>query len=277
MQEINKAKFEKDGAVLIENVLNQDEIEVLRKVAYETIKKDEEKDSFFLHRHAKNHLGCLTDIPEFKKLILDDRVIKIAETLLGGTPVFFGDSIMEIGIGNRGFHKDTANRTDPNHPDWTEDYPIIRIAFYLEDHSKHSGGLKVRLGSHSTPKTNVGKAVILPTKAGDAAAFSLRTSHAGNAVRLKIAPELSLDNRIEKRVPSFLKLPEEKERVSIFLTYGLKSGALDRFLEFMFNHRIYKQRIDSSNYPQELQNEINSKIEFLDIKEAYSNYLIKQQ
>ncbi|MFT6166785.1 MAG: hypothetical protein ACJASF_001478, partial [Vicingaceae bacterium] len=194
MQEINKAKFDTDGFTLIKNVLTKEEVQKLRDASYKLIKEDEKNGSYIIHRFAKNHIGCLTAIPEFRQLILDDRIIEIATKLLGEKPTFFGDCIMEIGIGNRGFHKDTANRTDQNHPDWTEEYPIIRIAFYLEDHSMHSGGLKVRVGSQNTVKTYEGKAIILPTQAGDAAAFCLRTSHAGNAVRLKFAPNLSIHN-----------------------------------------------------------------------------------
>tara|TARA_B110000046_G_scaffold28052_1_gene28852 strand:- start:170659 stop:171483 length:825 start_codon:yes stop_codon:yes gene_type:complete len=272
MAEINKAKFDADGYTLIKNVLTKEEVQKLRDASYKLIKEDEKNGNYIIHRFAKNHIGCLTAIPEFRSLILDDRVIEIATKLLGEKPTFFGDCIMEIGIGNRGFHKDTANRNDQNHPDWTEEYPVIRIAFYLEDHSSHSGGLKVRVGSQNTVKTNEGKAIILPTQTGDAAAFCLRTSHAGNAVRLKFAPNLSLHNSLEKRIPKFLKVPEEKERISIFLTYGLKSGALNRYMEYMFNHGVYKKRILNSNYSNDLKEEITSKVNFIDITESFQEY-----
>ena len=100
-----------------------------------------------------------------------------------------------------------------------------------------------------------------------AVVFSLKTSHAGNAVRLKLFPNLSLHNSLEKRIPKFLMIPEEKERVSIFLTYALKSDALDRYMNFMFKHKVYQKRIELSEYPDELVEEIKSKIDFLNIKE----------
>lgn len=266
--EINKEKFDRDGFLLLKNILTPEEVKLLRRTAYETVEEDEKKGTLFMHRFAKNHLGCLSNIPVFKELILKDKIVEIAEKILGDRPVFFGDSIFEIGIGSRGFHKDTSERKDQDHPDWTEPYPIIRIAFYLEDHDKYSGGLKVRVGSNNTVKTNEGKAVIVPSKAGDAVVFSLRTSHAGNAVRLKMAQNLSLHNSLEKRVPKFLRLPEQKERVSIFLTYGLKSGALDRYMNFMNNHKIYKRRIEESEYPEELIKEIKNKVDFINMKKA---------
>lgn len=270
---INKEILERDGFLLVKNVLTTSEVDELRKEAYATIERDKQNGTMFLHRFAKNHLGCLTNIPKFKNLVLHDKVLGMMTQVLGERPLFFGDAIFEIGIGNRGFHKDTSERKDENHPDWSDpNYPIYRVAFYLEDHKQHSGGLKVRVGSNKTVKTNVGKPVIIPSESGDAVIFSLKTSHAGNAVRLKIAPELSLHNSIEKRVPSFLKVPEEKERVSFFLTYGLPSGALDRYLNFMFNHSIYKQRIEASEYPDELVQEIKSKVNFLNVKDAYAKW-----
>ncbi|MFK8038656.1 MAG: phytanoyl-CoA dioxygenase family protein [Crocinitomicaceae bacterium] len=265
---IDKEKFDRDGFLLLKNVLSTDEVKLLREVAYKTVKEDEKKGTLFMHRFAKNHLGCLSNIPEFKSLIINDKIINIAEKVLGKKPVFFGDSIFEIGIGSRGFHKDTSERKKQNHPDWTEDYPIIRIAFYLEDHDNYSGGLKVRIGSNKTVKTNVGKPYIIPSNAGDAIVFSLRTSHAGNAVRLKLAPSLSLHNSLEKRIPDFLKLPEEKERISIFLTYGLKSSALDRYMNFMRNHPVYQKRIEKSEYPESLINELETKIDFINMKQG---------
>jgi len=265
-----KEQFERDGFLLVKNVLKPEEVDALRKICYDTIESDKKTGTMFMHRFASNHLGDLVNIPKTKSLILDDRVVGMAEKILGDRVTYFGDSIFEIGIGSRGFHKDTSNREDQNHPDWTEDYPVIRIAFYLQDHTKHSGGLKVRQGSHNTVKTNKGKAMFVETEPGDAVIFCLRTSHAGNGVRLKFMPNTSISHILEKRVPSFLKLPELDERVSIFLTYGLKSGALDRYMDFMRNHKIYQQRIEHSEYPDELVEEIKTKVDFINMKEPVS-------
>jgi ectoine hydroxylase-related dioxygenase (phytanoyl-CoA dioxygenase family) len=262
---VDVKSFQEDGFLHLKNVLDEDEVALLRQTAYDTIAQDKESGTMFYHRFARNHLGCLTAIEPFKRLILDDRMVHIAEQLLGGRPCFFGDSIFEIGIGSRGFHKDTSNRVDPNHPDWTEAYPIVRLALYLQDHREYSGGLKVRKGSHRTVKTNVGEPVLIPSEAGDVVAFSLRTSHAGNAVRLKMAPELSLDHRLEKRIPAFLRRPEDSERVSFFLTYGLPSPALDRFIDFMRGHKVYRERIAHSSYSPELIREIEEKVDFIDL------------
>ena len=124
-----------------------------------------------------------------------------------------------------------------------------------------------RRESHNTIRTEVGEPVIVPSQAGDAVIWYLRTSHAGNAVRLRMAPNKSLHHRIEKRIPGFLKVSEEKERVSIFLSYARKGTALDRFITFMNGHEVYQKRIAQSEYPDELVREIESKLDFINIKE----------
>jgi hypothetical protein len=67
-------------------------------------------------------------------------------------------------------------------------------------------------------------------------------------------------------------VPEEKERISIFLTYGLKSGALDRFMGYMYNHSVYQKRIHNTNYSTVIKDEISSKVNFIDITKSYKAY-----
>ena len=69
-------------------------------------------------------------------------------------------------------------------PDWSEDYKMIRIGVYLQDHDKFSGGVKLEEGSHKLP-FNKGKRVLADTKAGDVVVWDLRTYHSGNSVKIK--------------------------------------------------------------------------------------------
>ena len=70
--QVNIDEFNKNGFSLIKNVLSPGEIEILRSEAYRTIEDDKKKGTFIKHRDATNHIGCLTNIEPFKKLILDD-------------------------------------------------------------------------------------------------------------------------------------------------------------------------------------------------------------
>ena len=53
---------------------------------------------------------------------------------------FHGDGVQ------RGFHKDNADRVDPNAPDWNGRYTVLRFGIYLQDHYRHTGGLTCGTG-----------------------------------------------------------------------------------------------------------------------------------
>lgn len=265
--QVDKDFLKENGYVMVKNVFTMAEVTQFREIAYRLIEEDLEKGTYFLHRVAKNHIGCLTNDQETKGIVLNDKIVNIAREILGDKPVFFGDAILEIGIGSRGWHKDVSYTNDENHEDWqTDNYPIYRIGLYLQDHKDYSGGLKVKEKTHNTLSTKPGKPIILGNQPGDLVIFNLRTTHAGNAVRLKAFPYLSLHNSLEKRIPAFLRKPEEKERVSFFLTFGLKSPQLERYINFMQNHKVYKKRIEASSYPDSLVKEIEQKVDFINLK-----------
>ncbi len=270
---VDKKNLDEEGYVMVKNVFTEEEVEKFREVAYKVIAEDKKTGNYIIHRFAWNHIGCLTNNEETFDIVLNDKIVQIATQILGEKPVFFGDGILEIGIGNRGFHKDVSYTRDPEHEDWKmKNYPIFRMGVYLQDHKKHSGGLKVRAKSQNATDFKTGKAKILGNEAGDIVIFNLRTTHAGNAVRLKLFPEVSLHTSLEKRVPKFLRVPEEKERVSFFLTFGLRSPQLDRFINYMQNHKVYKTRIEKATYPEELISKIEEKVDFINLKTYKPQY-----
>src|SRR3954462_4462530 len=95
--------------------------------------------------------GDILSKDELRYTVLDDRILHLVKTVLGGNPVYWGDSNYHFGVGFRGFHRDNVDRTDMTAPDWDGDYPIVRLAIYLQDHKNYSGGLKIRVGSHVNP------------------------------------------------------------------------------------------------------------------------------
>src|SRR5947209_3238764 len=116
--------YRENGYALIRDVFSRDEIEELRKNVFA----------------SADHKGDLMSNPLLRKVVLDDRVLSIARKILGGTPVYFTDSTCMLGDKSHGYHKDNADREDPNAPDWQSNYTIIRFGLYLQDHSRHSGG-----------------------------------------------------------------------------------------------------------------------------------------
>ena len=164
-----------------------------------------------------------------RKYMLDDRILHLVKSVLGADPVYFGDSNYHLGTGFRGFHRDNVDRTDMTAPDWDGDYPIVRLAIYMQDHKNYSGGLKIRVGTH---KNAWGKPVFIDSEEGDVVIWNLRTMHSGNAVRIRFFRNLSINKaRREGMIPRFLIKDQQKERATLFMTFGLKSRHLDRYIE----------------------------------------------
>jgi hypothetical protein len=230
---IDKEKFEKDGYLLVPSVFSSDEINQFRALAYEQYEIDKNKNLTFSLPHlptqAKYNRGDLLSKEKLHSILLDDRIVQIARTILGTNDiVYFGDSTYQIGTGIRGFHRDNIDRTDLTGPDWQGEYTLIRIGIYLQNHKEYSGGVKVKVGSH---KNADGKAILVGNETGDVALWSLKTLHSGNAVRLKLFSEFSINHsKIERFVPNFFKKDQQLERISLFMTYAVKSSHLDRYI-----------------------------------------------
>lgn len=230
---IDKKKFDEDGYVLVPKVFSASEIEQFRKLAYEQYEIDKSKKLDFqltnLPTKAKYNKGDLLSKEKLHPILLDDRILTIAKKILGSDDlIYFGDSSYQIGTGLRGFHRDNIDRTDLNGPDWKGEYTLIRLGIYLQNHKDYSGGLKIKAGSH---KNKDGKAIFVGNEIGDVAVWSLKTLHSGNAVRLKVFNNFSINKAgREGMVPAFLKKDQEHERISLFMTFALKSSHLDRYI-----------------------------------------------
>lgn len=229
--EIDKEFFNTNGYCIVKNVFSLDEIKEFRDLAHETLELDklnkmvtkvttEIKDVYYPK-------GDLLNKP-LNKVLLSDKILKIASAILGQEPVYFRDSTYQIGIGDRGFHRDNVDRIANQGEDWNSDYDIIRIGVYMQDHDKYSGGLKVIKGSHNG--NNI-KRVFVDSKAGDVVVWNLRTFHSGNAARLKIFPNLVLGYRFENLMPAFLLKDSQQERISCFMSFGKEGTHLNRYIE----------------------------------------------
>ena len=147
------------------------------------------------------------------KLLLSDRILKIAEYFLEDRPIYFRDCTNQIGNWDRDFHIDNIDRIANIGPDWIGDYGILRIRVYMQDHDKYSGVLKIIKGSNNGVNN---KKVFVNSKAGDVAVWNLRTLHSGNGARLKFLPNMVMGYRLENLLPNFLFKNSQQERISCF-------------------------------------------------------------
>ena len=92
---INTDAFWQNGYLLIRDVFSEAEIEELRARVLESVPD-----------------GCGDILSEsvLREVLLDDRLLNIAQKILGGKPVYFGDSCCVKGNISYGWHKDNADR-----------------------------------------------------------------------------------------------------------------------------------------------------------------------
>lgn len=230
---IDTEHFNKNGYLVVKNVFSPEEIKQLRADVYKQYEIDKAKGLTYqlpeYRIEAKFVNGDLLSKELLHKLLLDERILNIASGILGDKHlVYFGDSSYQIGTGSNGFHRDNIDRKNLDGPDWKGHYTLVRVGVYLQDHKKYSGGLKIRKGSH---KNASGEAIFIDNEVGDVAIWDLKTIHSGNAVRLKAMPNFSINTAIiERNIPQFLRKEQEQERISLFMTFALKSSHLDRYI-----------------------------------------------
>ncbi len=260
---VNMTNFNKDGYYIVKNVFSPQEIKTFREEAYKQFEIDKAKGLTytlpFWKVDANFVNGDLLSKEILHHILLDERILNIARTVLHSEKlVYFGDSSYQIGTGSNGFHRDNIDRTNLDGPDWQGTYTLIRIGLYLQEHKNYSGGLKVRKGSH---KNRTGEAVFVDNEAGDVVVWDLKTLHSGNAVRLKSMPNLSINNALlEKSIPEFLRKKKSEERISLFMTFALKSSHLDRYInEYTLKREDTKVHAKASIYNEAVLVEAKAK------------------
>jgi hypothetical protein len=131
-------------------------------------------------------------------------------------------------------------------PDWHDPYPLLRCGLYLQDQALHSGGLALRPGSNRPGRRLPTLGKLVAAGAGDLVAWDLRTVHSGEVVRARGLPGLALNPRLQSLIPEQRRVPEGRERIVMFMTFGLPGSHLDNYLEYL-KGRDYMQQIWSAS------------------------------
>lgn len=216
--DLDVAAFWEKGYAILPGFYSPEEIEGFRKAAFD----------------SRGSGGDLLANPHLRQVLLDGRMIAVARKLLGTDDIAYtGDSSFTINGTQRGFHKDNADRLDPNAPDWEDRYTQLRFGIYCQDHSEHTGGLNLRIGSHDIPNTTDGENLYVKTRPGDLAVWSMRITHSGNGMLLKDpnAP-YPLPTEQERFSPDEVA-PPDGDRVAIFVHLGANDKHAQRYADYL--------------------------------------------
>ena len=182
------------------------------------------------------------ELRDYEFLIFNKKIIKIVKQILGENICYFGESNMQSGEGDRGFHSDNriVDRENPDGEDWKGEYPLIRIGLYLNDTRGYSGGVKIMPKSHKMPTSKFKRGFVnVSSNLGDIVIWKFTTTHSGNFKRLKFFNNLCLHPRVEDYIPSWLEKHNPDKRRGVFFTYGAEGEHLSRYLNYIRNRQDY--------------------------------------
>jgi ectoine hydroxylase-related dioxygenase (phytanoyl-CoA dioxygenase family) len=241
----NQEKINKDGWILIKNVFTKEEINKFR----EYVKKN------------KEHKGDLLSADLLKGILIDERILSIFKESLGSDNLYyFGDSSVSYNSVGNGFHKDSRDRKNKNSSEFTdENYSLLRLGIYLQDHSKHSKGLCLRSKSHLFPTTEKGKIINVKSEIGDVVIWKLTTTHSANADIISLIPGISFHPRIARRFPSFMKQKAIDPRIALFMTFGVKDDYSFSYISYLKTRQYAIDRWIKTKYNDELIRELKNK------------------
>lgn len=232
-------KLQKTGFKVCEKTYTKAEVNKMRKIIAQIFSENRnmfrtiQRKGYTDYHVSALDIKSIQDGELFKLLMKKTLIDDIKSELKVNKIQFFGDTSIMVGEGERGFHKDNANRMDDSAADWNADYDIVRCGLYLQDTRNFSGGLQLRIGSHHKVSRWRGRIFNFEGKSGDIAYWKLTTTHSGNRRILKFPRSLNLIPRIASALPSWLFRPYEKERYAIFFTFAAENS---KYLEDYVKH-----------------------------------------
>ncbi len=243
------------------------------------------RDTFIKNANSNNEIFNFKFV---ENLFVNEKFVQEIKNLLNSDKLlYFSDSNIvnhkKPLTESNGWHNDSRFE-DENIP-YNQEYPILRIALYFEDHKNFSGGLKIKKKSHKyfcfnwrAPKQNLGKlfniffkktkynlsslkngkGINLDLQEGDLVVWNLRTHHSGMCRRLKLFPEVCLHPLIEKRLPLFLfkKTKYISDRCSLFSTFATNDLENKNILGYVKN-KINLNKIKELKNNSELIDKFN--------------------
>jgi hypothetical protein len=245
---LDVARFRRDGFVVVPSVLDAARVDALRR-------------AFTAARPRAHRVGggrVLFEpgdsIGDARALLTDPGTLALARDLVGDPVMDLHQSAIHFGPVNRGWHKDCADymQGHADGPDWADDYRIVHFAWYLQDHEEHGGGIAFRRGSQRIRNDREGAVEIPAVRPGDLVVFDLRTTHYGNAIRLRrrgrgvfLDPLWRLSGRLTRLTPwraasalvrafPSIFMPEHGDaRLAVFAMYGAADAHTRRFFDWM--------------------------------------------
>ena len=209
-----KDQFDRDGYVVVRQLLAEDEVETYKGLLRRHSGLDDSSFSKgFASSGGWSKPDGVTSTPDFWPLIFNQRLLHVVRETLGPEARYTQHSDLHVHVGSVGWHRDSAHRAFGVGPDWDESrvpYLIARVAIYLQDHAESGSALGVIPGTHRQDEASrraarevergaklLGKLRIkeqlppllrarpvwIKTEPGDCVVFNQRLFHSGSKIR----------------------------------------------------------------------------------------------
>ncbi|HEY7960541.1 MAG TPA: phytanoyl-CoA dioxygenase family protein [Solirubrobacteraceae bacterium] len=255
---LDRDSFRARGYAVVRGLFAPAEIETLREETAQAIERLQAED-LVMSEPGPEGVAQLArcdvlSISEVRHMMLDRRLVETIGELLGAPPTYFGESVLRIGKqGGRAWHRDNVNRLKRQGGlDWHDPYRILRCGIYMQDQAHHSGGLAVRPRSNRPGAQIRSLPIYIDAKPGDLIVWDLRTVHSGEVVRLRLAPRLPLHPLLQTRVPESMRVADERERMVMFMSFGLRGPHLDHYLSYLKTRKQNRELWETSRFGPEV-------------------------
>jgi hypothetical protein len=251
---VDRDRFWQRGYTVVKRLFAPEEIETLREQSTRAMAGLEQRGLVMTEpgpEGVARLARCdVLSIPEVRHTLFDQRLLHVIGELLGDRPVYYGESVLRIGKqGGRAWHRDNVNRTKRHGGlDWHDPYRILRCGVYMQDQTRHSGGLALRPCSNRPGLHLRSLPIYIDAEPGDLIAWDLRTVHSGEVVRLRLAPRIALPPRLQSRIPDSWRLGDERERIVMFMTFGIRGPHLDHYIAYLKTRKQARELWQTSRF-----------------------------
>jgi hypothetical protein len=231
--------MERNGFVLVPNVLSAQEVGTLRRMVTEY--SDTGRGTYHANE-ARANLNVFAPEPDgMTALLRHPGIARIVKEVVGPDAFFMRELGVAIG-GCSGWHKDThglARSVRAEH----DGYGVYKILIYPQDHialAPDDFALRVRKGSHWKPDPLDGEVENLFVRAGDVIVIDCRTSHRGRDSTVEHSNVLkrALYFPFNRGVPGVTfharrklwSLRGKQERQLVTLLYGKRNAFSDEYM-----------------------------------------------
>ncbi len=218
LAELDVDEFWRKGYAILPDAYTDEEVERMRSQVRE---------------HCGGGGGELSTSP-MRHVLADGRMASVAKKLLNVDRVLYGgDSSATINGVIRAWHKDNTDREDPAAPDWDDRYTQLRFGIYLQDHTEHTGGLNLKVGSQDICDLETGPTIYCKNNPNDLLVWSMRMTHSGAGTLLKDPDARFPEPREWNQFPADEIAPAHAERMAVFAHLGADDKHGRRYLDYL--------------------------------------------